>query len=175
MAKAVLLAAAVLGECADMQGWLRATIAKIAASLDERALEAAYTSDATQATVCARQQGKMGRRTDEDLQQAIIVHMQTSGRAKSSREAARAVGQGIAVSAVSKRDLAASLTYQWQCWAACESLSSLRVSLDGKRLGQPAEETLVLAVCVFPANVAFFSPPMAPRGRNVVWFSVPGC
>ena len=85
--------------------------------------------------------------------------MVLDGRADQTRDGARLVG--IGGSTASKWDEKEALKYQAACWKLCEQAGcSLSVALDGKRLGQPAEETEVFAAWVWPQEVAFWLPPM---------------
>ena len=84
------------------------------------------------------------RRVDEDLKRASIFEMVMDSRADNGRDALRLVGVAKVATAATwdEREL---LCYQAACWQACSSLRAISVSLDGKRVGQPAEETDVFA------------------------------
>jgi hypothetical protein len=141
---------------------LKAAIAAVAKQIDLHALQKAYTADPAVAVVPAERVERLKRRrVDEDLKFSVTTAMLQDGRATSTAVAARGLGLGRASK---KWDNAESLRYQAACWRiAAERVQALCVALDGKRLGQPAEETEVIACWLYPQDVACWAPPMVPR------------
>ena len=67
-----------------------------------------------------------------------------------------------------------SLTYQACLRREAESAHAISLSMDGKRLGQPAEETEVYVAYLFPNQVAAFPLPQAP-GITLFFYSCVYC
>ena len=98
-----------------------------------------------------------------DLKHLLVDDMIKDGRAKNIGWAVRgtlgtAAGQNGGIRTWENNE---SLAYQWQTQRVCrDGLHSLSVALDGKRLGQPAEETEVYICWTNPADKGFFLRPM---------------
>jgi hypothetical protein len=152
------------GICEVAVVWTREVLKTIEPLLDEGLEAAAYTSDAMKSNAAALTACTRKRRVDEDLKTAIIDHMVDSKRAKSGRAAARADGS-VDAGLVRKWEERALLEYQAAIWDIAENVEHISMSLDAKRIGQPAEETEVIACTAYPGKLAWWLPPavMSPQ------------
>ena len=158
-AEALLVAAPLMAVCPATATWIKVALASLSHDIAEAIPHKACRGDALQSRAAFRDDELKRRRIDEDLKKTVCTSMVLDGRADQTRDGARLVG--IGGSTASKWDEKEALKYQAACWKLCEQAGcSLSVALDGKRLGQPAEETEVFAAWVWPQEVAFWLPPM---------------
>lgn len=159
LADALLVAGPLVAICPATVAWLSAALAAFSEDIAEAIPRKACKGDVLQSRAACRNDEMKRRRIDEDLKKAVCTDMVVDGRADQARDGARLMGLGGATAA--KWDEKELLNYQAACWKLCErSGCSLSVALDGKRIGQPAEETEVVAAWTWPQQVAFWLPPM---------------
>ena len=123
----------------------------------------AKTSDPSKAV------SSTGRRLDSDVRHALGTQMILDGTAKNSAWAVRAVlgKQAGDSGTVRKIDDIESLAYQASCKRTHAAAWGFCVAIDGKRLGQPAEEVEVGLIWGFPAKEACWATPMAIKRGTI--------
>ena len=141
-------------------------IATIVPLIEQQAWSvAAAHTDPTKAPVQACS-GRKRRRLDEDLKRAMCYDMIEQKRARNVSDAVASVG-GVSRKNAQGWIVRELLRYQAAAWKLCsDNMKALSISIDGKRVGQPAEETEAAAAWCFPANLAFWLPPMVPTGKG---------
>jgi hypothetical protein len=159
LARALRAAGPLMPCCPAVTLWLRSIIKTIADDIDKAVEGKRNIDDALYVRAATQHIGR--RRVDEDVKHEITTSLIASGRASNSRDAARFLRISTA-SAASKWDENEVLVYQATCWQSCVQQKSFSVALDGKRLGQPCEETEVYACWVYPGDKAMWLPPMVP-------------
>ena len=159
LARALRAAGPLMPCCPAVTLWLRSVIKTIADDIDKSIEGKRNIDDALRVRAATQHIGR--RRVDEDVKREITTSLLASGRANSSRDAARFLRISTA-SAASKWDENEVLVYQATCWHSCVQQKAFSVALDGKRIGQPSEETEVYACWVYPGDKAMWLPPMVP-------------
>ena len=125
---------------------------------------AAYTCDATKAVGLHTSK----RRMDEDLKHAVTDDMVKEGKAKNARCALRSVDGVTAAHGgmVSKWEVIKKLEYQASVKRLLSKSDTINVSIDGKRMGQPGEETEAMLGNAFPEKVSFVMLPMVSEAAR---------
>ena len=153
---------------ARVVGLVRATYAGellqlMASHVDASLSTTAYTSDPLAAPALPTFRERR-RPIDEDFKRSVSAKVVAEGRAASGSQYVKATGTCSRKNAYRWND-EGLLEHQAASWvaAAPQTLESVTVGLDAKRMGNPAENVDVMAACVTASGGSFVSwlPPQA--------------
>ena len=157
-------AASAALECPAAMLWAAELMSTTAPLMDRRLEHAAYTKDVQKALPTLQMCDKRKRRVDEDLRNEIVKNMR--GRVRNTQAGIRAVQPDLDAEVAGRWDEKYLLQVQAAGWEVGAGAHIVHVSLDGKRVGQPKEETLVFASWVLPQDVGSWMPPVVPGIRR---------
>ena len=148
----------VVQDCATAVHIACDMVKDLAKNMSEMIPKAAFTEDASKLTAVTMQARSKKRRIDEDFKNHVVATMVQSGRSRNTRACLRSAAvcsDKIALVWEHKR----MLKYQSEGWSMCENgIRAISVAIDGKRIGQPAEETETYACWVWPQNKSLWLP-----------------
>jgi hypothetical protein len=151
--------------CGACRGYAGELLQLIASHVNENLSTTAYTSDPLAAPPLPTFRERK-RPIDEDFKRSVSAKAVTEGRAASGSQYLKATGACSRKNAYRWND-EGLLEHQAASWvgAAPQTLESVIVALDAKRLGNPAENVEVMAACVTASSGSFVSwlPPQAPK------------
>ena len=134
--------------------------------VDEHVFEGVLTRAATQDPLESKPFNRGLKRhspIDEDFRKAVTTNVKRQKLANSAWKYMKSKGgEGSRVDGWDAKEL---LSYQACAWEAAKQQRTVTLALDGKRLGTPAEATLVSAAHVdtFKGSFLVWNPPTAPR------------
>jgi len=150
------------GDCPSRKRQLVRALGLVASSMDQRAPDRAYATDPRKAH---KDIGDLGRRNkrqrvDEDYKKAVVADTIEQGLAKTPRALLVTDGEACPDN-VGKWDEEHTLNTMSANWLSFSRVQHMSVAGDGSRLGNPAEETVVMVACSPASRIATWLPPQA--------------
>ena len=149
--------------CGACKGYAGELLQLMASHVDASLSTTAYTSDPLVAPALPTFRERK-RPIDEDFKRSVSAKVVAEGRAASGSQFLKATGTCSRKNASRWND-EGLLEHQAASWvaAAPQTLESVIVALDAKRMGNPAENVEVMAACVTASSGSFVSwlPPQA--------------
>ena len=171
VARALSSIAAYFDDCAASVRVASETIALVAAHINARVpLCAGFTDPAKlkHVSVGEHDDQKKRRRICEDYKMAISEHMLVQHRASNVHAAARSGGM-CAASTAARWEVERNLCYRDASRKLGPSCWAVHVSIDGKRLGVPQQETEIYAAYTWPCDLACWLPVKVTIALKYVW------
>lgn len=147
--------------CNAARCFLEAQLVQIATALDEAICGIGH-SDASRALDNDPSRYAKRRRIDEDLVVDTIMTSVETGRSASSRRMLRSKGQ-LCPDNGTLWERQALLHTQAAAWRVFKGSQAVHISLDGSRIGNPAEETELYAAFCGSSLKGCWLPPQATR------------
>lgn len=155
-------------QCDATEVVLRTLAAMVSEACSDSILSGRFTAWPEDARLWRQHEGCKRIRIEEDCRNFIATDSVVHKLAKSGRAMARAMRDGMSVSAVAKADETTMSRYRATSQREMSSAigGTFAMSSDGIRSGDPAEETLVLVLWNAKSDNAVVLPPEACRASR---------